>query len=189
MRDSEVICGPIAESLRAQMAAVIDSAFARSLQPFLPDRDLRLRVVTAGSDLQAAIGAWLRDELVGVIGLKTASAWVFDGMRLGMLHKELGAGALKARLALKVLDRPIEPDTIRIEFLAVEESARGNGVGRALLRAAEQRACVERARLLELHVESENRDARRLYKREGFRDNPARRDPAPRRWLQSQSDI
>ena len=126
---------------------------------------------------------------MGVIGLTSASGWVFDEMSFSILRKELGVGALKVRLALMVLDRPLEPGTMRIEFLAVEESARGRGVGNALLRAAERRACAEQVMLLELHVEPANTDARRLYDREGFRDSPARRDPAPRRWLQNQSDI
>ncbi len=185
----DVRCGPIPQALRAEMAWVIDSAFAPSLQPFLPDRTQRLRVLADGVNLHAAIGAWLDKDFVGVVGLKSATDWVFDGITFGMLRAELGVHAVNVRIALEVLDRPLEAGTMRIEFLAVEASSQGRGVGGALLRAAEQHACAEGATLIELHVDPTNTEARHLYHRQGFHDSAARRGTAPRRWLQNQTDI
>jgi ribosomal protein S18 acetylase RimI-like enzyme len=189
MTIDDIRCGPISEASRTQMATVIESAFAPNLRSVLPDPARRLRVLHAGIDLGAAIGAYRHDVLVGVVGLKSMSVSVFDGMTFGMLLHEIGGGALKAKLALKLLDRSIEPGTMRIEFLAVDESVRGAGVGSALLRAVEQRACADGANLLELSVEPENSSARRLYSREGFCDAATDRDSAPRRWLLNESDI
>ncbi|MET9483804.1 GNAT family N-acetyltransferase [Streptomyces sp. NPDC006638] len=56
----------------------------------------------------------------------------------------------------------------QIQGLAVAESARGLGMGRALLRAAALHARNQGARRLTLRVLGHNTPARRLYEAEGF---------------------
>lgn len=56
----------------------------------------------------------------------------------------------------------------QIQGLAVRESARGRGVGRALLRAAALHARNQGARRLTLRVLGHNAAARRLYEAEGY---------------------
>jgi ribosomal protein S18 acetylase RimI-like enzyme len=56
----------------------------------------------------------------------------------------------------------------QIQGLVVRESARGHGVGRALLRAAALHARNQGARRLTLRVLGHNAPARRLYETEGF---------------------
>ncbi|MEV5984030.1 GNAT family N-acetyltransferase [Streptomyces sp. NPDC052051] len=56
----------------------------------------------------------------------------------------------------------------QIQGLAVAEEARGAGVGRALLRAAQDEARRLGARRLTLRVLGHNTPARRLYESEGF---------------------
>ncbi|MCN9239879.1 GNAT family N-acetyltransferase [Streptomyces sp. RY43-2] len=56
----------------------------------------------------------------------------------------------------------------QIQGLAVAEEARGAGVGRALLRAAQDEARRLGARRLTLRVLAHNTPARRLYESEGF---------------------
>ncbi|WP_446041741.1 N-acetyltransferase family protein [Streptomyces sp. SID1121] len=56
----------------------------------------------------------------------------------------------------------------QIQGLAVADSARGHGVGRALLRAAALHARNQGARRLTLRVLGHNTPARRLYEAEGF---------------------
>lgn len=190
MKNSGVItCGAIADRDRRRMADVIESGFSQNLAPIISDRSDRLRVLVDGVNLSAVIGAYVDGELRGVIGLKRSSASVFDNMTFSLLRRVLGAGSVKAGLARRLVDRPLEPDTMRIEFLAVEKRARGSGVGRALLRAAECDACTKHITHIELHVEPENRGARALYESEGFHEAPAVRDSAPRRWFLSQADI
>ncbi|WP_202918568.1 GNAT family N-acetyltransferase [Streptomyces cavernae] len=56
----------------------------------------------------------------------------------------------------------------QIQGLAVAEDARGHGVGRALLRAAQEEARRQGARRLTLRVLGHNAPARALYESEGF---------------------
>ncbi|MHC5904837.1 GNAT family N-acetyltransferase [Streptomyces sp. S6] len=56
----------------------------------------------------------------------------------------------------------------QIQGLAVSEAARGTGVGRALVRAAIDRARTAGARRITLHVLGHNTPARKLYEGEGF---------------------
>ncbi|WP_155884530.1 GNAT family N-acetyltransferase [Actinomadura flavalba] len=55
-----------------------------------------------------------------------------------------------------------------VQGLAVDESARGRGVARALVEAACERAAAEGARRLTLRVLGGNTPARRLYESAGF---------------------
>jgi ribosomal protein S18 acetylase RimI-like enzyme len=188
-KDDNLRCGPIPESDRVRLAEVIENGFAQNLAPIIPYRSKRLRVLAAGVNLHAVIGAYVEGELRGVVGLNRAGASVFDRMTFSLLRQELGAGAIKARLALRLVDRPLEPGTMRVEFLAVEDTARGRGVGRALLRSAECDACAEHIPRMELHVEPDNEGARKLYLSEGFTEAPAPRESALRRWLVGETDI
>ncbi|MFF8834747.1 GNAT family N-acetyltransferase [Streptomyces sp. NPDC015130] len=56
----------------------------------------------------------------------------------------------------------------QIQGLVVDGSVRGRGVGRALLRAAAERARAEGARRITLRVLGHNAPARALYASEGF---------------------
>ncbi|WP_183154262.1 GNAT family N-acetyltransferase [Streptomyces shenzhenensis] len=56
----------------------------------------------------------------------------------------------------------------QIQGLAVAESARGAGIGRALLRAVQDEARRRGARRITLRVLGHNTRARRLYESEGF---------------------
>jgi ribosomal protein S18 acetylase RimI-like enzyme len=56
----------------------------------------------------------------------------------------------------------------QIQGLAVADKARGTGVGRALLRAAQDEARRQGARRITLRVLGHNTPARRLYESEGF---------------------
>ncbi|QES22627.1 GNAT family N-acetyltransferase [Streptomyces venezuelae] len=56
----------------------------------------------------------------------------------------------------------------QIQGLVVDESVRGRGVARALLRAAAERARAEGARRITLRVIGHNTPARALYASEGF---------------------
>lgn len=55
-----------------------------------------------------------------------------------------------------------------LEAIVVAEGAEGQGVGRALLDAAEESARSRGAMSMSLHVFSTNKNARRLYARAGF---------------------
>ncbi len=180
-------CRSIEEADRVRMALVIDGAFSENLHPHLPNPESRLKVLAAGVDIGCAIGAFERDQLVAVAGLRTADASVFDGMTFSLLRREMGTGAIRARLVLKLLDSSVEPDTIRIEFLAVDEAARGRGVGSMLLEAVANRGCQLGAKRAVLDVDSTNTVARELYRREGYLGRIGGKRPIPGRWLHARS--
>jgi ribosomal protein S18 acetylase RimI-like enzyme len=56
----------------------------------------------------------------------------------------------------------------QIQGLVVAETARGGGVGRALLRAVREESRRQGARRLTLRVLGHNTPARKLYESEGF---------------------
>jgi ribosomal protein S18 acetylase RimI-like enzyme len=71
---------------------------------------------------------------------------------------------------------------LNIHDLAVLPQYRGKGVGRALLRAAEEHARRKRCCKMTLEVQDDNRRARALYQRCGFEDFVVG-DSAPTRFL------
>ena len=83
-----------------------------------------------------------------------------DGRVLGQLdaiaHPARGAGSMRV---------PRRGASIGI---GVHESARGRGIGTALMRAAEDWAREQGLEVLELDVAEPNADARRLYERLGY---------------------
>ena len=63
---------------------------------------------------------------------------------------------------------PIKEDEMYINHIAVLESCRGQGVGGALLRFAEEESRRRGASMLSLDVEKTNPQAKRLYERYGY---------------------
>ena len=69
---------------------------------------------------------------------------------------------------------PLDTTTCRITALVVSSSARGQGLGRQLLREAERRARAGGAARLELASGSQRTDAHAFYKACGFSDGTVR---------------
>jgi ribosomal protein S18 acetylase RimI-like enzyme len=110
-----------------------------------------------GSPLSAAVRARLAP---GLRALPTARAWLaFDGPGpVGVCVAFVGFSTFQARPLLNIHD------------LAVLPEARGAGIGRALLAAAEAHARASGCCKLTLEVQEDNAPARHLYERFGFRD-------------------
>lgn len=103
----------------------------------------------------------VRGRLVpGLRAHPTAQAWLaFDaGQPVGVC---VGFGGFSTFRALPLLN---------IHDLAVLPAARGRGIGRALLAAAEAHARAAGCCKLTLEVQEDNALARALYTRHGFRD-------------------
>jgi ribosomal-protein-alanine N-acetyltransferase len=66
-------------------------------------------------------------------------------------------------------------DEVHLLNVAVHQSRRGSGVGRALVEAVIEEGRATRARTMFLEVRAGNVAARRLYRRLGFRDLGVRR--------------
>jgi ribosomal protein S18 acetylase RimI-like enzyme len=75
-------------------------------------------------------------------------------------------GQIRAFLSIEVHRE--RPDFVYLDDLSVTEASRGHGIGTRLIRRAEDYARELSIPVLVLHVERENRGARRLYERLGF---------------------
>jgi ribosomal protein S18 acetylase RimI-like enzyme len=109
----------------------------------------------------APLPADVRERLVpGLAAHPAACAWLafVDGVAVGVCVGFVGYSTFAARPLLNIHD------------LAVLPGHRGQGVGHALLAAAEQMARGAGCCKLTLEVQEDNLPARRLYARFGFQD-------------------
>jgi GNAT superfamily N-acetyltransferase len=109
------------------------------------------------------------DEELADVGRRAADADVLvavdpDGSVLGGVTYVPGPESSSAEFT--------DPDTAGIRMLAVAESARGRGVGEALVRACVARAVAAGKHRLALHSTDRMTTAHRLYTRLGFTRDP-----------------
>lgn len=133
-------------SVPADATAVVDLVNAYACDPMGGGAPLP-------ADVQARLVAGLRGHPTTLVLL----AFV-DGSAVGVAVCFFGFSTFQARPLLNVHD------------LAVVPAARGRGVGRALLAAAEARARARGCGKLTLEVLEENHRARAVYARAGFAD-------------------
>lgn len=127
-------------------------------------RDLGRR--SASSSVSAVRDA-RHDDVIGAF--ERLIEYVF-GRRHELLIAEDGDGTLLGFLVM-LYDLPDEVTTTEqafVAYTAVEPFARGRGVGRALMEAAEEAARKAGLRYVSLMVTEDNAAARALYDRAGF---------------------
>lgn len=114
-----------------------------------------------------AITAYDGDQVLGVVGFKTAQgALVGGGWR--DLWAVYGVGAVWRAVALMLLERDVDNARFLMDGVFVAEGARGRGIGRALLLAIRAEAGARGYDQVRLDVVDGNDRARALYEREGF---------------------
>ncbi len=112
--------------------------------------------------------------LLGVAGFKTAhGALTGGGLRDVVQHYGWLNTLWKAPL-LALLERDLAEDTLLMDGICVEPSARGLGIGTALLDAIKAEAQTRNLAQVRLDVIDINPRARALYEREGFVAGPVR---------------
>ena len=122
------------------------------------------------------------DALLGVAGFKT-----FEGALVGGDFADLAAiygtlGAVWRAALVSILERDVENERFLMDGIFVAPSARGRGVGTALLRAIYSEGRTRGYRDVRLDVIDTNPRARALYEREGFK--PVKTDHlGPLSWL------
>ncbi|MGB3277924.1 MAG: GNAT family N-acetyltransferase [Pseudorhodobacter sp.] len=112
----------------------------------------------------------LSDEgsLLGLVGFKT-----FEGSFAGGDAADLRAvygrfGALWRAALLSLLEREVDNERFLLDGICVAATARGQGVGTALIEAICEEAKARRYRMVRLDVIDGNARARALYARFGF---------------------
>lgn len=107
-------------------------------------------------------------RLVGIAGFKTPQG-SFAGGGPADLRAIYGPfGALWRGLALRLLASDVDNDRFLVDGIAVTRTARGQGIGRALLSALCDEAMIRGYPAIRLEVVDSNWRARALYEREGF---------------------
>jgi len=138
----------------------------------LPDADLRSAGLIDADDV-----AILLSELGYPCDLDDAARRIraiLDNDRQALVVARVG-GVVSGLIALDFMYYlPLDTTTCRITALVVTSSARGQGLGRQLLREAERRARAGGAARLELSSGSQRSDAHAFYKACGFSDGTVR---------------
>ncbi len=144
-------------------------AFKGKLHPVMKPKLKALRFLDMVADPAHAISAISRDgTLIGVAGFKTTKG-SFIGGSLKQLCAVYGLlGGCWRGLVLSVLERPLQADTLLMDGIFVSETARGGGVGSALLSAIKEKAIACGCSKVRLDVIDTNPRARVLYERHGF---------------------
>ncbi|WP_299353941.1 GNAT family N-acetyltransferase [uncultured Shimia sp.] len=145
------------------------TAFASKLTKLMGPDDKGISFFTSVVDPEfalTAIGAG--GEVLGVAGFKTSEGGLAGG-DLRDLAKVYGwVGAIWRGLLLSVLERDLADNSLLMDGICVSETARGQGVGTALLAAIKEEACARGLQDVRLDVIDTNPRARALYERQGF---------------------
>lgn len=154
---------------RADVARLYWQAFSAKLGRILgPDaRALPFFAQIISPDF-AQIARAPSGQVIGVAGFKTAKGALTGGGMRDIAQQYGWLGALWKGPLLAVLERELEDDTLLMDGICVDASARGLGVGTALLHAIKAEAQVRGLTKVRLDVIDINPRARALYTREGF---------------------
>ena len=144
-------------------------AFSSKLHWPLGPKPKALAFLRKGLDPGHAISA-VSDagDFLGVAGFKTPGGAFIDGGFRDLTAVYGWISALSRGLLLGLLDRECEPNTLLMDGIFVQPSARGLGIGSKLLASIEAHALSLELHRVRLDVIDKNPRARALYERRGF---------------------
>ncbi len=156
----------------AALASIVDlywQAFRGKLGCVLrPDGRARALLARTLDPTHALSAIGYDGEVLGIAGFKTAEG-TFFAVTMADLRAIYGRfGALWRGLLLEQLDRALVEGELVMDGIAVQETARGQGVGSALLAALAAEAVRRGAHGVRLEVVDTNPGAAALYVRAGF---------------------
>lgn len=154
---------------RDKVVGLFWSAFRQKLHPVMKPEDKALDFLTQIADPAFAISALTPDgEVIGVAGFKTEKGAFIGGGLREMCAAYGMVGGFWRGLVLSILERPLQSETLLMDGIFVDETARGQGVGSALLSAIKEKAGRLGCSRVRLDVIDTNPRARKLYERHGF---------------------
>ncbi len=157
------------DGLRPDAARLYWEAFGDKLKPVLGPETRALsffeRVIRADHCYVA-----LDDlgQLIGLAGFKTPEGSFAGGTRRDLSHIYGTVGAFWRGLLLWALNRDVDNDRFLLDGICVTGSARGHGVGSALIDRICDEGLLLGYRSVRLDVVDSNYRARALYERLGF---------------------
>jgi len=181
--------GPLTISLgfspeeREKVAALYWQAFGAKLGKVMgPDARARAFFVSVLNPEFALVARATDGRLLGLAGFKTGDGGLVEGGLTEMAQVYGWIGAVWRAALLSVLERKLQPDVFQMDGIFVDATARGMGVGTALLDAVADAAAKRGLDRVELDVIDTNPRARALYERVGFRAIKTERT-GPFRWV------
>jgi ribosomal protein S18 acetylase RimI-like enzyme len=164
-----VIATGLTDDHRIIAADLYWDAFGSKLGKLMGPSEKAKQFFAANFDETHALSAYAPGgELLGIAGFKTQEG-AFLGGGLSDLMAVYGPfGALWRAPLLDLLERDLEDDVLLMDGICVAETARGMGVGSALLEAVCNEAQVRRLGDVRLDVIDTNIRAHALYVRKGF---------------------
>jgi ribosomal protein S18 acetylase RimI-like enzyme len=160
----------IPDDQRATAIALYWQAFSGKLGKVMGPHQKALHFIDRVLGPDHAISAIAPDgTLLGIAGFKTSKGALVGG-EWGDLWAVYGVSAVWRAGLLTMLERDIENQRFLMDGLFVAPTARGQGVGTALLHALYSEAKSRGYREIRLDVIDSNTRARALYEREGFKE-------------------
>ncbi len=156
------------EEERASVGLLYWEAFGRKLRPGFADESTGAAVVRELLRPDHTFVARRGRDVVGVCGFYESGTGAADFTWARLLRTMSLRGALRASLVLSVLSRTDHPGVLVLDGICVDSSARGLGIGTALLGTSDSHAREIGARTVRLSVVGSNPRARALYERRGF---------------------
>ena len=156
----------LSENDRAAVAVLYVEAFRRKLR--VPLGAAPAPFVTARVDPDRLLLAKDADDVVGMAGLRYDDRGFFEPTPIAFRAQYRLTGSLRAA-AWRWAQTSPRTDQILLEALAVHPSARGTGIGSALLTAVDRRARASGKSAVVLEVVDTNPRAAALYRRHGYR--------------------
>ncbi len=145
-------------------------AFSQKLLYPLGPKAKALKFLRIVIDADHAISAVSKGgDFLGVAGFKTNNGAFVGGTFQDMVHVYGGASSILRAGLVGILERSVEPGTLLMDGIFVKASARGLGVGSALLDAIQSHAEACNYDRIRLDVIDSNPRARALYERRGFK--------------------
>jgi GNAT superfamily N-acetyltransferase len=156
------------EGQRDHVSRLFWGAFSGKLEPILGPEDRALRFISSVLHPRFAMCAVEDGKLLGVAGFKTPEGGLVGGGLSDMTPIYGWFGGLWRGLLLEQLERDLSDGQLLMDGIFVDETARGKGVGTALLEAVMDHARDHGFCEVRLDVIDRNPRARALYERQGF---------------------
>ena len=148
---------------------VAHDAFAEKFRIGFRNADDLVRLFRDSVDPTSCISATVDGQFAGFLAFQTSGREFYHLNPMAAFTRFSPLRAARVLINLVLLAYRVRPDEFIVDSLAVGRSARGMGVGTALMRRAEAKARSMGKRTMSLGVIGENDGAIRLYERLGYR--------------------
>lgn len=161
----------IPESYRNATAELYDVAFGEKIALGVPEKEKRIALLNRCMLLEYAIGAFDKENLVGIAGFHTPDGHL-TGRKISLsdMTTLLGIwGGIKASVILSMFGRKPKENELLMDGISVAPAGRGQGIGSKLLNEVKKYALKNNFASVRLDVIDTNPKAKKLYSRMGFK--------------------